>query len=63
MFAGEIKFGDVGQTATAFDNIAESLSFFRNAYDGFAVVPRRHHPAQRTGRRQRQGTPAADNHH
>lgn len=37
MFAGEIKFGAVGQTATAFNNFAEGLSFFRNAYDGFAV--------------------------
>ena len=37
MFAGEIKFGDVGQTATAFGNISDSLSFFRNMYDAFAV--------------------------
>src|SRR6185312_5904552 len=37
MFVGEIKFGDVGQTATAFGNISDSLSFFRNAYDSFAV--------------------------
>ncbi len=37
MFAGEIKFGDVGQTATAFNNISDGLSFFRNAYDAFAV--------------------------
>jgi putative ATP-binding cassette transporter len=37
MFAGEIKFGDVGQTATAFGNISDGLSFFRNMYDAFAV--------------------------
>jgi len=37
LFAGEIKFGDVGQTASAYGKISDSLSFFRNAYDGFAV--------------------------
>ncbi len=37
MFVGEIKFGAVGQTATAFGNISDGLSFFRNAYDAFAV--------------------------
>ena len=37
LFAGEIKFGDVGQTASAFGKISVSLSFFRNSYDGFAV--------------------------
>jgi vitamin B12/bleomycin/antimicrobial peptide transport system ATP-binding/permease protein len=37
LFAGEIKFGDVGQTASAFGKISDSLSFFRNSYDGFAV--------------------------
>jgi len=37
MFAGQIKFGDVGQTASAFGKISDSLSFFRNSYDGFAV--------------------------
>jgi putative ATP-binding cassette transporter len=36
LFAGQIKFGDVGQTATAFGNINDSLSFFRNNYDAFA---------------------------
>lgn len=36
LFAGQIKFGDVIQTATAFGNIQEGLSFFRNAYDQFA---------------------------
>jgi putative ATP-binding cassette transporter len=36
LFAGQIKFGDVTQTATAFGNIADSLSFFRNSYDSFA---------------------------
>ncbi len=37
LFAGKIDFGDVGQTATAFGNIEESLSFFRNNYDAFAA--------------------------
>jgi vitamin B12/bleomycin/antimicrobial peptide transport system ATP-binding/permease protein len=36
LFAGRIDFGDVGQTATAFGNIQDSLSFFRNNYDAFA---------------------------
>jgi len=36
LFAGRINFGDVGQTATAFGNIQDSLSFFRNNYDAFA---------------------------
>jgi vitamin B12/bleomycin/antimicrobial peptide transport system ATP-binding/permease protein len=37
LFAGQIDFGDVGQTATAFGNISDSLSFFRNNYDAFAA--------------------------
>ena len=37
LFAGQIDFGDVGQTATAFNNISDSLSFFRNNYDAFAA--------------------------
>ena len=37
LFAGQIDFGDVGQTATAFGNIHDSLSFFRNNYDAFAA--------------------------
>lgn len=36
LFAGEIKFGDVTQTASAFGSIQDGLSFFRNAYDSFA---------------------------
>lgn len=36
LFAGDIKFGDVGQTATAFGHIHDSLSYFRNSYDKFA---------------------------
>ncbi|OSC29357.1 multidrug ABC transporter ATP-binding protein [Mycobacterium vulneris] len=36
LFAGKIDFGDVGQSATAFGNIQDSLSFFRNNYDNFA---------------------------
>lgn len=36
LFAGQIKFGDVTQTAAAFGSIHDGLSFFRNAYDHFA---------------------------
>jgi putative ATP-binding cassette transporter len=36
LFAGKIDFVDVGQSATAFGNIQDSLSFFRNNYDAFA---------------------------
>jgi putative ATP-binding cassette transporter len=36
MFAGQIKFGDITQTATAFSSIQDGLSFFRNSYDSFA---------------------------
>ncbi len=36
LFAGQIKFGDVTQTAVAFGSISDGLSFFRNAYDQFA---------------------------
>jgi vitamin B12/bleomycin/antimicrobial peptide transport system ATP-binding/permease protein len=36
LFAGQIKFGDVTQTAAAFGRISDSLSFFRNQYDAFA---------------------------
>jgi vitamin B12/bleomycin/antimicrobial peptide transport system ATP-binding/permease protein len=36
LFAGQIKFGGVTQTAAAFNNISDGLSFFRNAYDQFA---------------------------
>ncbi|MDI3315795.1 MAG: ABC transporter ATP-binding protein/permease [Mycobacterium sp.] len=37
LFAGKIQFGDVTQTAMAFNNIEGSLSFFRNNYDAFAA--------------------------
>lgn len=37
LFAGEISFGDVSQSSNAFGQIADSLSFFRNAYDQFAA--------------------------
>ncbi|OBF19536.1 ABC transporter ATP-binding protein/permease [Mycobacterium sp. ACS4331] len=36
MFAGEIKLGDVTQTASAFSSVTTGVSFFRNAYDNFA---------------------------
>lgn len=36
LFKGDIDFGDVTQSASAFSNISDSLSFFRNAYDQFA---------------------------
>ncbi|HEY1839705.1 MAG TPA: ABC transporter ATP-binding protein/permease [Mycobacterium sp.] len=37
LFAGQIALGDVTQTATAFGEIQDSLSFFRNNYDAFAA--------------------------
>ena len=37
LFDGEITFGDVTQSSSAFSNISDSLSFFRNAYDSFAA--------------------------
>jgi putative ATP-binding cassette transporter len=36
LFTGQIKFGGVTQTAAAFNNISDGLSFFRNYYDQFA---------------------------
>jgi vitamin B12/bleomycin/antimicrobial peptide transport system ATP-binding/permease protein len=36
LFSGQIKFGSVTQTATAFNEISDGLSFFRNVYDQFA---------------------------
>ena len=36
LFKGEIDFGDMTQSSSAFSNISDSLSFFRNAYDQFA---------------------------
>jgi putative ATP-binding cassette transporter len=36
LFAGQIKFGDVTQSVTAFSSIHEGLSFFRNSYAQFA---------------------------
>jgi vitamin B12/bleomycin/antimicrobial peptide transport system ATP-binding/permease protein len=35
-FAGQITLGDIQQTATAFGQVHDSLSFFRLAYDDFA---------------------------
>jgi len=36
LFASQISFGDVMQSATAFHAIHDASSFFRNAYDSFA---------------------------
>ena len=36
-FAGTITLGDVQQTAIAFGQVNDSLSFFRNTYDNFAI--------------------------
>ncbi len=36
LFSGNIQLGDVSQTSSAFGNIHDSLSFFRNSYDAFA---------------------------
>ncbi|MEE4023102.1 ABC transporter ATP-binding protein/permease [Gordonia sp. PKS22-38] len=35
-FSGTITLGDMNQTAVAFGNVHDSLSFFREAYDNFA---------------------------
>lgn len=35
-FDGSIKLGDMSQTAGAFGNVHDALSFFRNSYDDFA---------------------------
>jgi putative ATP-binding cassette transporter len=35
-FSGALKLGDLQQTASAFGQVHDSLSFFRNAYDDFA---------------------------
>ena len=37
LFSGQIQLGDVTQTASAFSEIHDGLSFFRNNYDGFAA--------------------------
>ena len=36
LFAGQITFGDVTQSASAFTRVHDSLSFFRSVYDSFA---------------------------
>ena len=36
-FAGAITLGDVQQTGSAFGQVHDALSFFRNAYDNFAA--------------------------
>lgn len=36
LFAGELKLGDVMQSASAFGSVQSSLSFFRAVYDAFA---------------------------
>lgn len=36
LFAGEIQYGDVTQSASAFNQLQSSLSFFRSVYDAFA---------------------------
>ena len=37
LFKGQITFGDVTQSATAFNSVHDSLSFFRSVYDSFAA--------------------------
>ncbi|MGI9124869.1 MAG: ABC transporter ATP-binding protein/permease, partial [Mycobacterium sp.] len=37
LFSGQISFGDVTQSATAFFNVHDSLTFFRSVYDSFAA--------------------------
>ncbi|MDV3126233.1 ABC transporter ATP-binding protein/permease [Mycobacterium sp. 21AC1] len=36
LFAGQIQFGDVTQSSSAFTQLQSSLSFFRSVYDAFA---------------------------
>lgn len=36
LFSGQITFGDVTQSASAFNSVHDSLSFFRAVYDSFA---------------------------
>lgn len=36
LFAGQLTYGDVLQSASAFNNVQSSLSFFRSVYDAFA---------------------------
>jgi putative ATP-binding cassette transporter len=36
LFTGQINFGDVTQSASAFSSVHDSLSFFRSVYDSFA---------------------------
>ena len=36
LFDGEISFGDVDQSSSAFRSVHDSLSFFRSVYDSFA---------------------------
>ncbi len=37
LIAGQITYGDVSQSASAFGQVQDKLSFFRNAYDRFAA--------------------------
>lgn len=37
LFTGQISFGDVTQSASAFSSVHDSLSFFRSVYDSFAA--------------------------
>ena len=37
LFTGQITFGDVSQSASAFNSVHDSLSFFRSVYDSFAA--------------------------
>ncbi len=50
LFAGEISFGDVIQSATAFTTIHNALSFFREAYDSVRELSRGGDPPRRAGR-------------
>lgn len=37
LFKGQITFGDVTQSSSAFNSVHDSLSFFRSVYDSFAA--------------------------
>ena len=60
---GEIKLGDVGQTASAFGNIFELAVVLPQLLRRVRGVTCGHYPARRTGRRQRTGAAAAHDRH
>ncbi|AEJ46867.1 putative drugs-transport transmembrane ATP-binding protein ABC transporter [Mycobacterium tuberculosis CCDC5079] len=54
LFAGQIDFGDVGQTATSFGNIHDLVVVLPQQLRRVCVLPRSNHPIAWAGRRQRE---------